>query len=477
MNSDLKAFSEFTYEELKSRNIRAKKSREIIGKTRSLKTEYSSQLKKEKGIKAVTVCFCNIEGRLHMLDFDKDYFLDHSDDLTFDGSSVRGFATLEKSDLRLVIDWSSIRWLPSDIFGPGKVIFFGTIADRDRKPFESDFRGQLINYLEELYRKDKFEVLIAPEIEGMLLEGVRAEQHYNELDGFRLVSEGGYFHSLPQERLRNFIDRSAEAHRAMGFENEKDHPEVAPSQFELNFKYANPVETADQILLYKLVCRQIAHRDQTTASFLPKPIANINGNGMHINLSIKKGSKNLFFDPKGGGQYSNFSMDFISRILNHAPEISLILNSSVNGYRRLDPNFEAPNQIKYSATDRGSMIRLPIANENGKRIEIRSVGPDANPYLLMYILIATGLEGQKLKTPRGKQTRLRFLPGTITDAIRLFKTSKFTEKVMHKDSKNKFAEWKQKTANRSPKSLGTKVKNGEVIYHHEVTNQVLWGRF
>ena len=187
---------------------------------------------------------------------------------------------------------------------------------------------------------------------------------------------------LPLDPLRQFIDTAAEVQRAMGFQNEKDHPEVAPSQFEINFSYAEVVAAADQIQLYKLLCRQIANNMGYTACFLPKPIVGVNGSGMHTNVSVSKGKTNLFWDEKGEEQLSKFGWDFLDRILTHALDLCLVFNSSVNAYRRLDPHFEAPNQIRASAVDRGAMVRVPIGNHRSMRTEVRAVAPDANPYLV-----------------------------------------------------------------------------------------------
>ena len=140
----------------------------------------------------------------------------------------------------------------------------------------------------------------------------------------------------------------------MGFQNEKDHPEVAPSQFEMNYSYTEASIAADQILLYKLICRQVANRLDLTASFLPKPVTGVNGSGMHTNLSISKAGKNLFYGTEAEG-LSTMAWDFVDRILTSANDICLALNASVNAYRRLDPHFEAPNQIKASPIDRGSI--------------------------------------------------------------------------------------------------------------------------
>lgn len=471
-----KNFLEIPYETLEEMNLTAKHNAESMT-LRSLEAEYVAFLKKEKRIKAVTVCFTDLEGRLHMLDYDKKFLLDSLLNLTFDGSSIRGFSAQSESDLRLEIDWSSIRYLPADVFGPGKVIFFASVLDRDRKPYPADFRGQLKLATEELKSKHGLEAFAAAEIEGFLVDGVYAEQQFRENGGFKLISSGGYYHSLPLDKLRQFIDKAAEAQRAMGFRNEKDHPEVAPSQFEMNFGYSEVLRAADNIQLYKLVCRQVARNMDLTATFLPKPVVGINGSGMHTNFSLAKNGKNIFYDPKGQEGLSKIAWDFIMRLLNHAPEICLVLNSSVNAYRRLDPAFEAPNQIKVSPIDRGSMIRIPVGNEKTARIEVRSVAPDSNPYMVLYTIIKTGMEGVKLERDEEKRERARFLPDNINDAIKLFKSSEFITSILGEDSKTKFVSYKQAAADRSPKALGSFVKDSEIIYHHEVTNQVLWNDF
>jgi glutamine synthetase len=329
-----------------------------------------------------------------------------------------------------------------------------------------------------MYQKDGTVFHAAPEIEGFLFQGRDAERHYHETGKLEFVSTGGYCHSLPGDALRSFIDKAAEAQRAMGFQNEKDHPEVAPSQFEMNFSYSEALIAADQIQLYKLLCRQVAAQLGLTASFLPKPVTGVNGNGMHMNISLSKGGKNLFYDKNGQDGLAQMGWDFIDRILNNANDICLVLNSSVNSYRRLDPHFEAPNQIKASPNNRGAMVRIPFGNERSARIEVRSVAPDANPYLALYTLVRTGLEGpQPQEDAESKRSRTRFLPDNIFDAVRLFKGSQFIAQTLGENVQGKFAELKQASAERCPKQLGTRVKTAEIQFHHEITNQYLWNIF
>lgn len=474
----LRDFLEIPYDQLERMNLESKQQRLDRLNPELVRKERIAYLERERRIKAVTVCFTDLEGRLHMLDYDKKFLLKSHDNLTFDGSSIRGFSQQSESDLRLSIDWPAFYWLPSDVFGPGKVLVFGEVFSRDGEPYEGDLRGRLKNFMTSLYKQNKTVCYAANEIEGFLFQGSDAERHFSTTGKFEYCSTGGYYHSLPNDPLRKFIDAAAEAQRAMGFANEKDHPEVAPSQFEMNFSYSEALIAADQFQLYKLLCRQIAASMNMTASFLPKPVVGINGSGAHTNLSIGKADSNLFYDKKGKDKISKQAWDFIDRILNSAPDICLVLNASVNSYRRLDPHFEAPNQIKVSAIDRGSMIRIPLGNEKSARVEVRSVAPDTNIYQTLYTLFRTGLEGPK-SDPKdeAKRARTRFLPDNIYDAIRLFKQSSWTAKLFGESVQSKFAELKLASADRCPKALGTRVKRGEVQFHHEVTNQYLWNHF
>ena len=471
----LRDFLEIPYDQLEEMNLAAKADRvagKDLGEIRDARMKY---LADEKRIKAVTVCFTDLEGRMHMLDYDKKFLLKSADNLTFDGSSIRGFSRQAESDLRLAIDWPAFYWLPADVFGPGKVLVFGEVQDQDGTAYEGDLRARLKSLSADLGANGMV-AHVSNEIEGFVFKGRDAERRYRETGAFEFISTGGYYHSLPGDTLRQFIDSAAEVQRALGFGNEKDHPEVAPSQFEMNYGHTAAIVAADQVQLYKLVARQVAAQMDLTACFLPKPVAGVNGNGMHTNMSVAKNGKNLFYDKNGKDGLSTMAWDFVNRILANANDICLTLNSSVNSYRRLDPAYEAPNQIKVSAKDRGSMIRIPIGNEHSARIEVRSIAPDANPYLAIYALIRTGLEGPAPESDSGR-TRTRFLPDNIYDGIRLFKTSKYARQLLGDAVHEKYAEQKLNSAERCPKALGSRIKRSEIVFHHEVTNQYLWSQF
>ena len=477
MSSSLREFLEIPYDELEELNLAAKEARSNRVDASKIAEERMKYLTDEKRIKAVSVCFSDLEGRLHMLDYDKKFLLKSADNLTFDGSSIRGFSVVSESDLRLAIDWASFYWLPSDVFGPGKVLVFADVLEKDGTPYSADLRARLKAYGAELFKKDGTIVHAANEIEGFLFKGRDAERHYRDTGKFEFISEGGYYNSLPGDALRQFIDHAAEVQRAMGFQNEKDHPEVAPSQFEMNYTYSEMCIAADQVQLYKLLSRQVAAQMDMTASFLPKPVSGVNGNGMHTNISLNKKGKNLFWDKKGVDGLSAGGWEFINRVLTSAQDICLVLNPSVNAYRRLDPHYEAPNQIKASAVDRTSMVRIPLGNEKSARVEVRSIAPDANPYLALYTIVKTGLEGPNAATDPNKRPRTRTLPDNIYDAIRNFKASKYASSIIGADVAEKYAGLKQMSADRCPKALGSQVKIAEVQFHHEVTNQYLWSQF
>ncbi|HZU11083.1 MAG TPA: glutamine synthetase family protein [Pseudacidobacterium sp.] len=476
MSNELRSFLSLSYAELEEKNLQAKEQRKKRVDPGKIQEERLKYLTDTKEIKAVTVLFSDLEGRLHMLDYDKKFLIKSYDNLTFDGSSIRGFTAQRESDLRLGIDWGSFYWAPADVFGPGKVLVFGDVIDKGGTPYAADVRGLLKGFAEGLHAKHGYTLNAANEIEGFIFAGTDAERRFPETGRFDYVNTGGYYHSLPGDPLRTFIDTTAEVLRAMGFENEKDHPEVAPSQFEINYGYGEVLGAADQIQLYKLVCRQVATKLGMTASFLPKPVVGVNGSGMHTNVSISKDGKNLFWDPKGEEKLSKFGWDFVDRILTHGNDICLLLNSSVNAYRRLDPHFEAPNQIKASATDRGSMVRIPIGNEKSMRVEVRSVAPDANPYLVLYSVFKSGLEGETASIANLRQAE-RYLPDNIYTAIDNFRNATWTTKLLGEDVKARYADLKQASADRCPRLLGTFVKAPEVQFHHEVYNQFLWNQF
>ncbi|MEK7528355.1 MAG: glutamine synthetase family protein [Patescibacteria group bacterium] len=442
-------------------------------------------LKSDDSIRAVVVCFSDAEGVLHMLDYDKKHFCDSHDALTFDGSSIRGFTTQDQSDLRLRPDFKTLRFLPGKIFGEGKVLMFADVHDKDGTPYGGDMRVVLKKYLANVKKDHGITAMMAPETEGVLLKGVDAEQNFDERTGFETAMETGYFHALPKSSLRDFIDKLACATRDMGFRNEKDHPEVGPGQFELNYGPSDPVLMAEDMLLYKLTARQIAATDGMTASFLPKPIQGENGAGMHTNISLQgSNGENLFFDESDPNRISAACRRAIQSVLDHADEICLGISSSVNAYRRLDPHFEAPNEKKASPNDRGSMVRVPLAGPKSARMEVRSVAPDSNPYLVAALLVRAAVDGvlnkelKEVEFAKKGDGKAPTLPGDIYEAITHFEQSQFVADAMGGErTRDAYVALKREAAETSPRRLGSSIKGTEVRLHHEVANQRLRNAF
>src|SRR5579883_2754286 len=184
-------FLTLPYDELEELNVSAREKRDTVP-LEEQEEEYRAYLEKEKRIKAVTLCFSDIEGRFHMLDYDKKFLLASADNLTFDGSSIRGFTAQRESDLRLQVDWTSFLWLPADLFGAGKVMLFANVLNREGQQYESDFRGLLQQYLRDLQTREGLVANVSAEVEGIIVDGANAEQRFDEKTGFHLISTGGY---------------------------------------------------------------------------------------------------------------------------------------------------------------------------------------------------------------------------------------------------------------------------------------------
>ncbi len=224
----------------------------------------------------MTVLFSDLEGRLHLLDYDKKFLLD-----AYENLNVRRLvdSRIYGRKRKAICAWASTgaRSIGCRPMCSARARFWcsGVVIDKDGTLYSGDMRGVLKSYADKLHAEKNYTLNAATEIEGFLFGGKDAEKNFHETGKFEFVSTGGYYHSLPLDPLRQFIDTAAEVQRAMGFQNEKDHPEVAPSQFEINFGYAEAVAAADQIQLYKLLCRQIANNYGCTASFLPKPVVGV----------------------------------------------------------------------------------------------------------------------------------------------------------------------------------------------------------
>ena len=310
----------------------------------------------------------------------------------FDGSSVEGFVRIEESDMYLYPDYDTFEifpWRPQQ----GKVArLICDVHTPDGKPFEGDPRWILKKTIKEAnemgYRFD-----VGPECEFFLFH-----TDDNGLPTTLSHEKAGYFDLGPNDLGENIRRDMVLTLEDMGFEIEASHHEVAPAQHEIDFKYDEALKTADNIQTFKMTVKTIAKRHGLYATFMPKPKFGISGSGMHINMSLAtEEGKNIFADENGKIGLSDDAYHFIAGIMKHARGMSAITNPLVNSYKRLVPGYEAPVYIAWSAKNRSPLIRIPASRGNGTRVELRNPDPTANPYLVLALCLAAGLDGIKNK--------------------------------------------------------------------------------
>lgn len=307
----------------------------------------------------------------------------------FDGSSIDGFVRIEESDMYLhpnLDTFTIFPWRPQQ----GKVArIICDVYGMDGRPFEGDPRCVLKRVLKKAAEKG-YHFEVGPECEFFLF------QTDEEGNPTTLTNEkAGYFDLGPVDLGENARRDMVLTLEEMGFEIEASHHEGAPAQHEIDFKYDEALTTADNVMTFKLAVKTIAKRFGLFASFMPKPRQGVNGSGMHINMSLWKDGRNLFDDPAGERGLSKDAYYFIGGIMRHLKGMSLITNPLVNSYKRLVPGYEAPIHIAWSEINRSPLIRIPSSRGDETRIELRSPDSAANPYLLMAVCLAAGLEGME----------------------------------------------------------------------------------
>ena len=310
----------------------------------------------------------------------------------FDGSSIEGFTRIEESDMLLKADPASYAVLPWRT-AEGKVArFVCDVYTYGNKPFEGDPRYVLKKTMAEA-AKMGYTFNTGPELEFFLFNLV------NGKPTTQFPDLGGYFDLAPNDSGRRCAPGDCPRHLPqMGFEIEMSHHEVAASQHEIDFKYTDAVTTADRVITYKFATKAIALKYGLHASFMAKPIAGINGSGMHTHGSLSKKGKNAFFDADAeNGTLPDTALYYIGGLLKHAKAITRVANPTINSYKRLVPGYEAPCYISWSTTNRSALIRVPAARGNSTRAEFRSPDPMCNPYLTFACMLAAGLDGIKNK--------------------------------------------------------------------------------
>ena len=372
----------------------------------------------------------------------------------FDGSSVEGFVRIEESDMYLYPDYDTFEifpWRPQQ----GKVArLICDVYTPDGKPFEGDPRWILKKTIKEAnemgYRFD-----VGPECEFFLFH-----TDDNGLPTTLSHEKAGYFDLGPNDLGENIRRDMVLTLEDMGFEIEASHHEVAPAQHEIDFKYDEVIKTADNIQTFKMTVKTIAKRHGLYATFMPKPKFGISGSGMHINMSLAtEEGKNKFADENGKIGLSDDAYHFIAGIMKHARGMSAITNPLVNSYKRLVPGYEAPVYIAWSAKNRSPLIRIPASRGNGTRVELRNPDPTANPYLVLALCLAAGLDGIKNKievpdsvdcniyemTPGERRAAgIENMPADLKEAVDCLVADEFLCSVLGEHITTKYVEAKMK---------------------------------
>lgn len=346
--------------------------------------------------------------------------------IMIDGSSIEGFTRIQESDQYLYPDLDSfaiLPWRPQQ----GRVArLICDVHNPDGTPFVGDPRGVLKKVLARASEQG-YTFNVGPECEFFLFQTDEMGKPTTQTS-----DEAGYFDLGPLDHGESTRREICMALEQMGFEIEASHHEVAAGQHEIDFKYADALRAADNIMTFKLAVKTLAQKNGLHATFMPKPVYGINGSGMHTNMSLFKDGKNIFADPADKRGLSREAYAFIAGLLAHVRGMAAVTNPLVNSYKRLVPGYEAPCYLAWSASNRSALIRIPAARGQATRVELRCPDPACNPYLALALCLAAGLDGiEKGMTPpeeitenifsmdaAGRAARgIESLPATLQEAV------------------------------------------------------------
>ncbi len=353
-----------------------------------MKKEEILRIIEDKKIRIIRLQFTDLNGTLKQVSVpvsEIDRIFDNG--IMFDGSSIEGFARIEESDMYLKPDLSTFAPIPWEDFKTARIIC--DVTKPDGSDFEESPRYVLKKVIAEA-KKLGFEAQAGPEPEFFLFENDDGKP-----DPKNLLDSGSYFDMLPLSKSELARREMVQALEDMNFQIEAAHHEVAPSQHEIDFRYADILTTADRVQTFKLVVKTIAIKYGTHATFMPKPIESINGSGMHVHVSLFQNGKNAFYDPEGEYELSGTFTHFVAGVIEHARAITAVTNPTINSYKRLVPGYEAPVNIAWAVSNRSALVRIPQARGISTRLEYRSPDPSCNSYLAFALILAAGLDGLK----------------------------------------------------------------------------------
>jgi glutamine synthetase len=359
--------------------------------------------------------------------------------IMFDGSSIQGFTRIQESDMYLRPDYNTFAIYPWKENDTTVARIICDVYTPNQEPFVGCPRGILRKVLQEAHDMG-FEMYVGPEPEFFLFETDECGQ-----PTLKIRDKAGYFDLPPIDKGEDCRRDIVLALEAMGFEVEASHHEVATSQHEIDFKYADALTTADNIATFRSIAKTVASKHGLYATFMPKPIFGENGSGMHLHQSLFKNGRNAFYDEDDALGLSEIARHYIAGLLKHARSYTAITNSLVNSYKRLVPGYEAPVYIAWSGKNRSALVRVPSARGVCSRIELRSPDPAGNPYLILAVVLKAGLDGIKNKLDPGPQRfdniyemtseerekeGILSLPGSLEEACELMEQSPLMKEAL-----------------------------------------------
>jgi glutamine synthetase len=432
----------------------------MVVKERVESKEYVLKMAQEHDVKFINLWFTDILGFLKSFAITVEELEGALEEgMGFDGSSIEGFARIDESDMVALPDPDTFQLLPWRPKEQAVARMFCDILKPGGEPFAGDPRYTLKKNLKRIAELG-YTFYVGPELEYF---------YFRDSKGTEPLDAGGYFDTAPLDIATDMRRETVLTLEALGIGVEYSHHEVAPSQHEIDMRYTDALTMADNVMTYRLVVKQIALKHGVYATFMPKPVFDINGSGMHVHQSLFKGGRNAFFDANDEYHISGVAKSYIAGLLRYAPEITSITNQWVNSYKRLVPGYEAPAYLSWARRNRADLIRVPEykpGKESATRIELRSPDPACNPYLAFSVMLAAGLEGiekeyeipepieenvYEMSDEERQKRGIGVLPASLWEAINLTEKSELVRRaignhVFDDFIKNKKIEWSQHQA-------------------------------
>ncbi len=393
---------------------------------RSESTDYVLQTCREHDVKFIRLWFADILGSLKSVAITVEELPEALEEgVGFDGSSIEGFARIDESDMMAMPDpttFAILPWRPSE---RRVARMFCDILHPDGTPFDGDPRYVLRRNLKRAADLH-YTFYVGPELEYF---------YFADSDVPKVLDVGGYFDLTPLDAGTDLRRETVLTLEELGIPVEASHHEVAPSQHEIDLRYTDALTMADNTMTYRLAVKEVALKNNVYATFMPKPLRDENGSGMHVHQSLFTGERNAFFDADDPYHLSALARSYIAGLLRHAKEITLVTNQWINSYKRLVPGFEAPVYLSWARRNRSDLIRVPEykrGKESATRIEYRAADPACNPYLAFAAMLAAGLEGIEKEYPcpepvqenvfemteqQRKERGVDHLPGSLWEAV------------------------------------------------------------